>query len=706
MNGGIRSEEIWGAEIQYFRTDPRDWETIVRRFRDAGLRCVTSYVQWGTHAVAPPDRRHPAGILDFEGKTDPRRNLLRFLELVEKYGLNLNFRCGPFTCNEMVYGGYPPWIVLGDPDMMVWDYQNRTTPGYWVGRKEGSQPSYLHPRYLAHCQRWLGAVDRILVPHLKIRGGCVTMVSLDNEISYIVKDSLLDSDYNPVNARRGGLYHRFLRRKYGAASRIPYAPPRGRIEDIVPPRAVPATIGGDLAWYTDWIEFKTWVMCEYIRRLRRMHEENGVRGVVFTTNFNPHLPEGIPTRMPDFEAAAGGISGYDFYRGAFMSYSGYHSMARVLKLMNASLKFTWSAEFMAGTWNKILPSRVSDDHMRFMARCALAHGCKAIQWFMFHDRDCWGDAPVSSHGHPRPSLEVLRETVDLVGRRVRGWDALVPQADVAIVYDLLQHQHTAVGDPNPCDDNHLHVGAPRIDGVEAGRASQEYVGLFRLVEQAGAQAGVVDVMHSPQRLRNYPLVFLPGSPVIEEAAGRALRDYARKGGALVLSGPWPTRNQAGRPLKFLGLPRPDGDRPVESVRIGSGRLIWHRDYLAQEPPEEESLQSIHCVEALIRRHVSHVQALIRPAQAVAWVDWQPEGGHRLYRQPRNLGSAILHRNADETVLFVLNHYPEAVRFNVTLAPSIAARRLVNLITGETIAVTRRRATVDMDRKAAEIYRVE
>ena len=84
----MNSQEIFGAEIQYFRTDPRYWPTLIQRLKDTGLRCVTTYVQWGTHLVGPPDKKHPAGILDFTGKTNPR----------------LNFRCGPFCCNEMIHG--------------------------------------------------------------------------------------------------------------------------------------------------------------------------------------------------------------------------------------------------------------------------------------------------------------------------------------------------------------------------------------------------------------------------------------------------------------------------------------------------------------------------------------------------------------------------------------------------------------------------
>ncbi|MCG3147943.1 MAG: hypothetical protein PCFJNLEI_01384 [Verrucomicrobiae bacterium] len=654
-------KEIFGAEIQYFRTDPRYWETILERFKETGLRCVTTYVQWKTHLVGPPDKKHPAGILDFTGKTDPRLNLHRFLELVEKHGFNLNFRCGPFCCNEMVHGGLPPWLVLGDPNIMVWDYANRPTQGYWIAKKEGMQPSYLHPTYLDWCRKWFAETDKIIVPHLRANGGCITMLNLDNEISYIVKDSFLDSDYNPVNVGPGGYWEQFL---HARKSRLRPAP-----------RAVPDEIGDDLPEYVDWLEFKTWCMSEYIRRLRAMHEANGVKGVTFMTNFNPHRPEGVPTRMSAFEKAVGegGIVGYDFYRGTFMSYSGYHSMARVLKLMNASLKYTWSAEFMSGTWKLNLGDmRVSDDHMRFMARCAVAHGCKAIAWFMFHDRDCWGDSPVSSHGHARPSLEVLRETRELLFDKIQNWDALVPQTDVAIIYDLLSHQHTGIGDPAPCADNDLHIGKPKIAGIAAGKASAEYEGLFRLVEQCGVQPGAVDTVAAPQRLQEYRLAFLPGSPVLSPETVKACRAFVKRGGILVVSGPAPVK---------LGI---------------------QCDYLAQEKPEEERLDSLAYVAKLIRRHVPQPHVRIRPETEVSWVDWTEGGGSKEYRQPRNWGSAVLHRGNGEEILFVLNHYPEAARFVVEF-PRDNFRQLINLTTGEVIPVQRRQAVVDVDRKSGEIY---
>ena len=724
MPGPLPSSHVFGAEVQYFRLDPRHWSTVVDELAATGLKNLTTYVQWGTHQVAPPDTENPAGVLDFTGRTDPRLNLMGFLELVQKAGLTLNFRCGPFCCNEMPWGGQPRSLVCGDPSMMVWDHQNRTTQGYWIARKEGSQPSYLHPEYLTQCSHWLRAVDAIIAPRLVSRGGFISMVNLDNEISYICKDSFLDSDYNPVNVRPGGFWHQFLSEKYGAASALPYAERFSSIDLVGPPREFPGDISHDPARYLDWVEFKEWVMCRYLGELRRMHIENGVDDVVFMTNFNPHLPEGVPTRMPSFERAvqggttagkkgAGkGIVGYDFYRGSFLSWSGYASMARVLRLMNGSVDYTWSAEFMAGIWEKVLGSRVSDDHMRFMARAALANGCKAIAWFMFHDRRVWGDSPVSTHGHRRPSWEVLRETVELATKFIPHWDELVVQADAAVVYDVVAHRHASVGDPSPCDDGKLHVGAPTIDGVEAGVSSREYIGLHRVIEASGHQPGVLDLAAKPEHLSRYKLVFMPGSPITSAAGSQALREWVVGGGTLIVSGAWPTRDEAGRPLAFCGC------QAAPSQHVGKGR-IEHVAWLAQDEPELERLDAI----ALVRTHIRATNAwhvACEPVETVTWETWGEGSGvtnaggrtagstmDRVIRieQPRVLASAILQTGGGFPLVSVLNHYPEAAEFRVTFR-TLTPSRLRHLVTGAITPVIHGVAIVDIDRKSAELYAVE
>jgi len=188
---------------------------------------------------------------------------------------------------------------------------------------------------------------------------------------------------------------------------------------------------------------------------------------------------------------------------------------------------------------------------------------------------------------------------------------------------------------------------------------------------------------------------------MEAAASERLREYVERGGVLVLTGPWPGRNERGRPMEFLGLGRPAS---LETP-LGAGKVIWRREPIAQEKPEEERLESIAFVASLLGRWAPRPHVRIRPVAEVSWVDWQEGGGHRLYRQPRNLGSAVLQRGPGEAVLFVLNHYPEAACFEVEF-PRDSVARLTNLVSGEEIAVTGGRAVVDIDRKSAEVFRVE
>jgi beta-galactosidase len=719
-NPSINSADIFGGEIQYFRLEKRFWKPILQQFKDTGLKNVTSYVQWGTHLVGPASAEHPAGELDFEGRTNPNLNLYHFLDLIQEMGLELNFRSGPFCCNEMEFGGYPKWLVCGDPSMMVWDHQNRTTQGYWITRKEGSQPSYLHPDYLDWCRKWITEVDKIIKPRLKSNGGFITMINLDNEVSYIVQDGMLSSDYNPVNVRPGGYYHQFLREKYGTASALPYAVKHAAIEEVQPPREVPVDITADAAWYLDWVEFKEWCMSRYLGELRAMHVANGVEDVTFMTNFNPHLPEGVPTRMPSFEQAVKGkdkgrgIVGYDFYRGTFLSWSGYSSMARVLRLMNASLDYTWSPEFMSGTWEKVLSTRVSDDHMRFMARSALAQGCKALSWFMFHDRRVWGDCPVSPHGHRRPSWEVLRETYALCTQSIPHWDQLQVEGDCAVIYDVVHHRHTSIGDVSPCNDGKSHVGAPVIRESLAGLASQEYYGLHRVTEAAGHQPLAVDIEARPERLSKVKLAFYPGSPIASAAGSARMREWVAAGGALVVSGPWPSLDELGRPLTFLGIGKPSS----EETQIGSG-IVIHRATLGMEDAEKESLEAIAWVRERVRSAGSWHVALELPSPVV-WEAWGEDSGvtnaggklggsalDRIQRteESRVLASAVLQSGGGFPVLFVLNHYPEPAEMRVVFN-TIRPLLLKNLVTGEEIPVVDGVCLVDIDRKAGEVFRVE
>jgi hypothetical protein len=132
--------------------------------------------------------------------------------------------------------------------------------------------------------------------------------------------------------------------------------------------------------------------------------------------------------------------------------------------------------------------------------------------------------------------------------------------------------------------------------------------------------------------------------------------------------------------------------------------------LGSGQPEEDSLESIAWLTALLDKETPAPKVRVEPEGTVSWVDWntgkdmKSEGGHRVYKQPRNLFSAVLHEGPEDRILFALNHYPEAARAKVTFGDK-SATGLVDLESGETIPVTGGVALIDLDRKSGTVFRV-
>ena len=707
----LESKVLFGAEVQYFRLEPKVWRTVLERLKESGLETVSFYVPWEVHEVEPPSGQCREGHYDFDGHTAPHRNLTGFLNLIQELGLRANVRPGPFCCAEMAWGGYPRRMVMEHPEIMVWDWQNRTQQGYWINRREGSQPSYLHPAYLEEVKHWFEAVDKIFRDFLPIKGGPICMLNLDNEVSYICKDGMFDSDYNPVVVGEGGIYHQWLGQKYGNASNLPYTQRYKNITEVVPPRELGDDLEENLLYYFDWIEFKEWILAEYIKRLREMHIQNGIAGIQFYTNLNPHRPDGVPANFKKFYEASSGLIGYDFYRGTFLSYSGYSSMARILKLLDAVVPTVWSAEFMAGTWKEDLSgSRVPKSHTEFMSLAALSHGCKGISYYMFHDREMWGDAPLSNLGHPRENLEAIKTVTSLV-KSIPEWDNLRVCYDCAVAYYRPYHWHTHLGDPNPCADNTVHTGTPLLFGVEAGRATLEYEGIFRILQQAGYTAGIVDLTDAPERLSEFRLLWLPNEPFIDKHTAERLKDFVHKGGCLITAPYLPKRDLAGKSLKTLSLLQENVLKTstalgtIKYSRMGAGMIVWIEKYIAQNPPGQEPLETIDEVKSLLARLGFLPRLSVKVTPVVSNLP-KKGGGLEKVEEKHSLCEAVIQSDGKQSYLFLNNLYLRAVEVKLSFKKE-SIDSLRDVLTGQRYpAGNHRDITVDIDRKSSRVFIIE
>ncbi|KAK9947015.1 hypothetical protein M0R45_012452 [Rubus argutus] len=97
ING--RRRLLMSGSIHYPRSTPEMWEGLIQKAKDGGLDVIDTYVFWNGHEPSP-------GNYYFEGRYD----LVRFIRTVQKAGLYLHLRIGPYVCAEWNFGGFPVWL--------------------------------------------------------------------------------------------------------------------------------------------------------------------------------------------------------------------------------------------------------------------------------------------------------------------------------------------------------------------------------------------------------------------------------------------------------------------------------------------------------------------------------------------------------------------------------------------------------------------
>lgn len=140
---------ILGGSFHYFRTHPKQWRDRLEKMKAAGLNTVTTYVAWNLHEQV-------RGKYEFRGLF----NLPDFIRLVQKMGLHLIVRPGPYICAEWEFGGLPSWL-LHDPNMTV-------------------RTSKYRP-YLDHVTRFFDQLLPLLAKFTYKNGGPIMAFQIENE---------------------------------------------------------------------------------------------------------------------------------------------------------------------------------------------------------------------------------------------------------------------------------------------------------------------------------------------------------------------------------------------------------------------------------------------------------------------------------------------------------------------------------------------
>lgn len=534
--GGERVPLLSG-EMHFWRLDPRDWENCLRRIKDMGFPIVATYLSWRRHSLGP-------GRTDLAGSTDPRLDVTRFLQMCAEIGLWVHLKPGPWICAEETNGGYPDWLV-GDPDLQALDSEGRAVLGY-NSPFQSPIPSYLHPKYLDHVREWLMDVDECVRPFFYPRGPII-MVQLDNEPCMTFHDRMLESDYNPVNVGPGGYYQRWLQDKYGTieALNTAYRSEWSSYDDVEPPRKVPTLKLDQLRQLTDWIEFKEWLLATHIELLRDFHLQNGLRGVLFTVNYNRHDQLSVPNNWSRLEKASG-LGGFDYYPAMPMGFRELVDVSMAVNYGLSTLKASWSPEMMSGIW-KFPTADVSSPGLRaedfeYLYLTALAFGLKGMNFYMLVNRENWESAPLDERGQLTETAPAVQKVLELF-RRVPDFTTLHKAQQVAIVYYRPYAWEAFAVDGQVVEDACCRMAE------SYARFEALYTALVRL----NWDPAIFDPwVNSREHLAKYRMVFVPSGACMDRSTQQLLCDYADNGGTLVFFSEPPQSDLETAPWSLFG----------------------------------------------------------------------------------------------------------------------------------------------------------
>jgi hypothetical protein len=174
---------IHSAAFFYYRIPVDQWERLLRMYHAYGINTIDLYIPWNWHEPKEGD-------IDFDGHTNPRRNLRMLLALIERENLRLIARPGPEILNEWKHGGYPGWLLERPEykmDGVDW-IEGRYPPldDLNATDAEAAAEGWLaNPTHMEKSREWLTAVAKELAKYSARR---IVHVALDQDSATTPRD--------------------------------------------------------------------------------------------------------------------------------------------------------------------------------------------------------------------------------------------------------------------------------------------------------------------------------------------------------------------------------------------------------------------------------------------------------------------------------------------------------------------------------------
>jgi len=168
-----------GAAFFYHRI-PRDrWAEVLLHLKALGINTIDLYPLWNW-------QQPEEAVLDFDGHTNPRRDLKYLLRLIDLMDFKLTLRPGPYFTDEWRNGGYPDWLLrrpeYGMSEQSILEGRYPLWSQLQYDKSEEAAIKWLQNQtHLDHTRRWFQDVFALVNPLLAENGGPLINIQIDDD---------------------------------------------------------------------------------------------------------------------------------------------------------------------------------------------------------------------------------------------------------------------------------------------------------------------------------------------------------------------------------------------------------------------------------------------------------------------------------------------------------------------------------------------
>lgn len=522
------------GEIHYFRLNPKLWEKHLRLLKESGANTTSTYIPWDWH-------EYEEGNFDFSGKTNSARNLLRYIELCKKIGLDLIVKPGPYILAEYENQGLPNWLSekCSKNAFVLDENKNIISTDLF---------SYMSEEFLSYVYKWYEKIMPIIAENQECNNGPIIMMQVCNEVG-VFQWLSGNIDYNPSVIK---LYKKFLLEKYVSINNLNnvYGTKYSSIEKILPPIGKIENKTEYRAYYDFHLFFRHYFSMyidTLINKIRSFKIEiqlsHNIPGWIYGNA--SELPMLISTYSEIFNNRTDIVFGLD-HIPEFISFRNAHSDLACNKFLEALQQNgpVWAAEFQAGTREHQVKSDANDLIAFYYA--SIAHGLKGFNYYMFsqginpNEKGYFGktfyyQTPVDNKGSTSALYNVVKEINHFIKREKENLILSYTKSDISIgLYK--PYFYSELINSQLLKEKKLNVSKLGLNyDSRFVREEMLFNGLLRILQTLNFNYDIRELDNtSVEDLLKYKQMWMLTTDFMDKETQSKLVHYVKKGGHLII----------------------------------------------------------------------------------------------------------------------------------------------------------------------------